>query len=51
MMIRHHQGAVAMAKTEQAQGINPDAKQLAKQIQTSQTSQISQMQGMLNAMH
>jgi len=26
MMIRHHQGAVEMAKTEQAKGLNPDAK-------------------------
>jgi hypothetical protein len=32
MMIKHHQGAVAMAKTEQEQGANPDAKALAGSI-------------------
>src|SRR5262245_16345863 len=47
MMIRHHQGAVDMAKTEQARGLNPDAKKLAQQIETSQTAQIAQMQQML----
>lgn len=47
MMIRHHQGAVEMAKTEQAKGLNPAAKKLAQQIQTSQTAQIAQMQQML----
>ncbi len=47
MMIRHHQGAVEMAKTEQAEGVNPAAKKLAQQIETSQTTQIAQMQQML----
>ena len=51
MMIRHHQGAVEMAQIEQAHGINPEAKRLAKQIETSQTSEISQMQQMLNTVH
>lgn len=50
MMIRHHQGAVAMARTEQAQGINADAKRLAKEIETSQSAQIQQMRQMLRSM-
>lgn len=49
MMVAHHQGAVAMAQTEQAQGSNPDAKRLARDIETSQTEEISQMQQMLGA--
>jgi uncharacterized protein (DUF305 family) len=48
MMIRHHQGAVQMAKTEQAQGLNPAAKRLARQIQSTQTAEITEMQQMLN---
>ena len=47
MMIRHHRGAVEMAKTEQAAGINPAARKLAKQIETGQTAEIAQMQQML----
>lgn len=34
MMIRHHQGAVSMATTEQSTGQNPDAKRLAQSIGT-----------------
>jgi uncharacterized protein (DUF305 family) len=47
MMITHHQAAVAMARVEQAQGANSEARQLAKNIDTSQTAQIAQMQQML----
>lgn len=36
-----------MARIELAEGINPAAKKLARQIETSQTSQIAQMQQML----
>jgi len=36
-----------MAKTEQARGLNPAAKKLAHQIETSQTAEIAQMQQML----
>jgi uncharacterized protein (DUF305 family) len=50
MMTAHHQAAVAMAKTEQASGANPEAKQLAKTIETSQTAEISQMQQMLTTL-
>ncbi|WP_245761776.1 DUF305 domain-containing protein [Saccharopolyspora shandongensis] len=47
MMIAHHEGAVDMAKTEQARGINPDARQLARSIETSQIAEIDQMRQML----
>ncbi|MGI5184132.1 DUF305 domain-containing protein [Dactylosporangium sp. CA-152071] len=47
MMIKHHQGAVEMAKTEQAQGQDPVAKQLAGKIAADQTAEITEMQGML----
>lgn len=47
MMIHHHQGAVDMARTEQAHGINPDAKALAHTIENSQTAEIGQMQQLL----
>jgi uncharacterized protein (DUF305 family) len=50
MMIKHHQGAVTMAKTEQGQGINADAKALADAIVTSQTAEITKMQNMLKNM-
>ena len=44
MMIRHHQGAVEMAKAEQRDGRNPDAVALAKRIEAAQTAEISRMQ-------
>jgi uncharacterized protein (DUF305 family) len=48
-MIEHHTGAVAMAKTELADGTNPAARQLATNIQTSQTAEIAEMRGLLGA--
>lgn len=47
MMIKHHQGAVAMAKTEQSKGQSMDAKALAKQIETGQNAEIATMQKLL----
>lgn len=47
MMVTHHQGAVDMARAEQAQGTNPDAKALAGKIITDQTAQIARMQQLL----
>ena len=47
MMIGHHQGAIDMAETEQADGVNPDAVALAGQIVADQTAQISEMQTLL----
>jgi uncharacterized protein (DUF305 family) len=49
MMIAHDEDGVAMAKTEQATGANPQEKQLARNIETSQTAQIAQMQQMLQS--
>lgn len=47
MMIRHHQGAIAMARDEQAHGDNPDAKALAASIITSQSAEITTMRQLL----
>jgi uncharacterized protein (DUF305 family) len=47
MMIKHHEGAVAMAKTEKAEGDYPDAKTMADAIITSQTAEITRMNGLL----
>ncbi len=47
MMIKHHEGAVAMAKTEQAEGAYAPAKKMAGDIITSQTAEISQMNKLL----
>lgn len=46
MMIQHHRGAIAMAKTEQSSGLNPDAIALAKNIEKAQTAEITQMTDM-----
>lgn len=48
-MVMHHEGAVAMAKTEQDQGKNPDAVILAKSIIASQESEIKEMKNLLTA--
>ena len=48
-MIGHHEGAVAMANTELAKGVNADAKSLATQIIKAQQSEIGQMKQMLGA--
>ncbi|MFJ2292423.1 DUF305 domain-containing protein [Streptomyces sp. NPDC087894] len=47
MMIKHHEGAVEMAKTEKADGSFPDAKKMAEAIITSQTAEISRMNSLL----
>jgi len=39
MMIKHHEGAIQMARTEQANGKNTDAIALAKQIEAAQTAE------------
>jgi uncharacterized protein (DUF305 family) len=46
-MIKHHQGAVTMARTEQAQGSSADAKALADSIVTSQSAEITTMRKLL----
>lgn len=47
MMTKHHQGAVAMAKTELAKGKDKDAKALAQSIENSQTKEINEMGSLL----
>ena len=47
LMIKHHQGAVAMAKTEQTNGKDPASIALAKKIETAQTAEIATMQRLL----
>lgn len=42
-MVEHHQGAIALATTEQADGVYGPAVQLAQTIQESQQDQIDQM--------
>ncbi|WP_427007721.1 DUF305 domain-containing protein [Pseudarthrobacter sp. H2] len=46
-MIAHHEGAVAMAKTETTGGKNPDAVQLSKDIVTSQEAEMQEMKDLL----
>lgn len=48
MMIAHHQGALEMASTEMANGVNPAATALAEAIAKAQTAEIATMQAMLN---
>ncbi len=50
LMIEHHTGAVQMAETEQQQGSNPQALELADSIVTSQSAEIEQMKQMLTTL-
>jgi uncharacterized protein (DUF305 family) len=47
MMLAHHEGAVTMAKDEQANGSNQAAKDLAKKIETDQTAEIATLKSIL----
>jgi uncharacterized protein (DUF305 family) len=47
MTVKHHQSAVAMAKTALVQGRNPDAKKLAKSIVDGQSTQIAEINAIL----
>lgn len=49
MMTTHHQGAIEMAKAEQADGSNPEAVALATSIETSQTAEVAEMAEMLTS--
>ncbi len=49
MMLEHHEGAVEMAKAEQADGKNADAKALAASIQKEQTAEIARMRDLLGS--
>lgn len=47
MMVQHHEGAVAMAKTEKADGRYGPAAKLAGDVITAQTAEIQEMNKML----
>lgn len=47
MMIEHHQGAIEMAQTEQADGTNPDAIALGEKIEADQTAEIATIRDLL----
>lgn len=49
MMMSHHSGAIAMAKTEQKNGENSDAVGLAKKIEADQTAEIADMKKILKS--
>jgi uncharacterized protein (DUF305 family) len=46
-MVKHHEGAITMAKQEVANGENPEAKKLAESIITSQQAEIEKMNTLL----
>jgi uncharacterized protein (DUF305 family) len=48
-MIRHHQGAITMSRTEITKGKNPDAIALAKDIVHAQSIEITAMKQMLRS--
>jgi uncharacterized protein (DUF305 family) len=48
LMIGHHQGAVTMARDEQKNGSNPDAKRLAGNVIAAQNAEIEQMNKIVN---
>jgi uncharacterized protein (DUF305 family) len=47
MMIKHHEGAVEMAKTEQSDGAHAPARKMAADIIASQSTEIEQMKKLL----
>ncbi|MFD0902591.1 DUF305 domain-containing protein [Actinomadura sediminis] len=47
LFIAHRHNAVEMARTELAEGANPDTKAFAERVRDSRTDQIQQMLGML----
>ncbi|MEU0579787.1 DUF305 domain-containing protein [Streptomyces griseoincarnatus] len=47
MMIKHHEGAVEMAKTEQSDGAHTPARKMAVDIIASQSAEIEQMRKLL----
>ncbi len=50
LMTKHHQGAVAMARTELTDGANTEAKQLAQSIIDSQSKEITTMTTLLGTL-
>lgn len=50
MMVRHHQGAIQMAKTEKSDGKYKPAVDLAESIISSQSKEITEMQGLISTL-
>lgn len=48
MMIAHHNGAIQMAKDEQAKGTNTEAKTLAATIEKDQAAEVTKLQQILD---
>lgn len=48
MMIAHHNGAIQMARDVQKNGSNPDVKRLAVMIEQAQTTEVAQLQKILD---
>ncbi|MEV5434437.1 DUF305 domain-containing protein [Streptomyces sp. NPDC052682] len=48
MMIEHHNGAITMAKDEQKNGKNADAKKMAGDIVKGQSAEVKQLQSILD---
>lgn len=49
MMIAHHEGAIEMAKAEQADGESTDALALAKAIEAAQSAEVARMKALLDS--
>ena len=49
MMVEHHRGAIEMAQTEQSDGENPQAIDLAEDIEAAQTKEIATMEELLGS--
>ncbi|MET8294249.1 DUF305 domain-containing protein [Streptomyces sp. NPDC001272] len=47
LMVKHHEGAVAMARTEQTDGAYQPAKDMAASVIASQSAEITRMNGLL----
>jgi uncharacterized protein (DUF305 family) len=50
LMIDHHRGAITMAEVQRAEGMNPDAIQLAGTIIDAQTAEITEMDNLLRSL-
>ena len=50
LMVRHHKGAVAMARTELTKGSSPDGKQVAQSIIDRQSAEITTMTSILTGL-
>jgi uncharacterized protein (DUF305 family) len=47
MMIKHHEGAIDMARTELSKGSSAEAKALAQKIIDAQQAEITEMQALV----